>query len=855
MHKMIATAIACLALVGIAPTTGAQSSDKRYIQIPAQQLGRALQTLAKDRGFQVLYVSEEINKHQTEGASGELTSEEALRKLLAGTGLTFRYLGENSVTIIPMSEASSAAGSPASATSDPQNPIRWAHSSSMQKIEGAAGAAATNQQREDAPGQADQSLQEIVVTAQKRSERLQDIPVPVTAIRGETLTNTHQLRIEDYYKQIPGLALAVRGNGNSPAISIRGVTTGGDANPTVGIVVDDVAYGASVVTGPNLITAADIDPGDLARIEVLRGPQGTLYGAASMGGLLKFVTVDPSTERLYGRIQTGATSIRHSDDLGYSVRGNINVPLGDTFAVRASGFTLRDPGYIDNVETGQRDVNRRDSEGGRISALWRPSDAFSLKLSALIQSTERLGTSDVDSALGVENFQQSFLRGTGGYSRDTQAYSATMVAQLGSLELTSATGYSTDELTDSVDTTALWTGFPEFLFPVLAPGRAITATRNEVKKFTQEIRGVMPLTERLNWLIGGFYTDERAYINADNQAAFDSGESVGSMLSNNYDPGKFEERALFTNLTIDLTERWDVQLGGRYSQSKQDLQLVIDGAYYGGPIPQNQAKAEDSAFTYLITPRVKLSPNVMAYARLASGYRPGGPNAGCGVPSLPCKFDADTTQNYEVGVKGSTSERRMSYEASLYYIDWKDIQISDIQVPGSGGFFYTGNASRAKSQGVELSLELRPLTGMTLASWVAYNEAELTEGFAASGVVGAPGDRLPNSSRISGNISVEQEFSPWDSVGLFVGGSLSYVGERFGKFRDTGQARQAFPAYAQIDVHSGLRFESWEVNLFVNNVADRRGVLRGGADALFIPTYFNYIRPRTLGLSLVKTFD
>src|SRR5580704_13705937 len=192
-------------------------------------------------------------------------------------------------------------------------------------------------------------LEEIVVTAQKREERQQDAPVPTTALGGQTLIDSNQLRLQDYYTSVPGLNLTNNGGGQS-VVAIRGLTTGAGANPTVGIVVDDAPFGSTRSLAGSF--APDIDPGDLARVEVLRGPQGTLYGASSLGGLIKFVTADPSTDHLSGRVQTGISDVYNGNQLGYNVRGSINVPLSDAVAVRASGFTREDPGYIDNPSLG-----------------------------------------------------------------------------------------------------------------------------------------------------------------------------------------------------------------------------------------------------------------------------------------------------------------------------------------------------------------------------------------------------------------------------------------------------------------------------------------------------------------------
>ena len=219
--------------------------------------------------------------------------------------------------------------------------------------------------------------------------------------------------LQDFFSKVPGLTVVPSVQSNQ-TLSIRGITTG-VGNPTVGVTVDDVPYGASTNTAGGGVVP-DIDPGDLARVEVLRGPQGALYGASSMGGLLKFVTRDPSMDEFRGRVQVGATSVRNGDDPGYNARGSVNVPLGATWAMAASAFNRREPGYVKNVVTGDEGANRADATGGRLAMLWRPSDRFSLKLSALMQEIEGQGSSSVDAALG--DLQQSRLPGSGWYERD-----------------------------------------------------------------------------------------------------------------------------------------------------------------------------------------------------------------------------------------------------------------------------------------------------------------------------------------------------------------------------------------------------------------------------------------------------
>jgi len=241
---------------------------------------------------------------------------------------------------------------------------------------------------------------------------------------------------------------------------------------------------------------------------------------------------------------------------------------------------------------------------------------------------------------------------------------------------------------------------------------------------------------------------------------------------------------------------------------------------------------------------------MMIYARLASGYRPGGGNINCNA-DIPCEFDADTSSNYEVGIKGMLPDRTISFDASLYYIDWKDIQTTLFNP--TFGVTYQDNAGRAYSQGVELSMEARPLHGLTVSAWINYNDAQLAEDLPSNSLgVAVEGDRLPYSSRMSGNLSIDEEFPMWGDASGYVGASVIYVGEREGAFQLGPTPRSTFPSYVQWNLRAGVKFDNWTLDAFVNNVADKRSVIAGGGE--LGDNLVNYTRPREIGLSLVRSW-
>jgi iron complex outermembrane recepter protein len=696
---------------------------------------------------------------------------------------------------------------------------------------------------------AQEQIEEVIVTAQKRSERLQDVPVPVSVVNAELLTQTNQVRMQDYYTRIPGLSLTSDSFGQ-PILAIRGVTTG-TGNPTVGIVVDDAPYGS--ISGIGRL-APDIDPFDLAQVEVLRGPQGTLYGASSIGGLLKFVTVDPTTDRMHGQFQAGLSSVRNADDVGFNVRGSVNIPLSEEFAVRATGFSRRDAGYIDDAVRGTEGVNEVDVDGGRLLGLWQISPGTSLKFGAFVQEIAAAGSPVAHELPGLGELQQSMLIDTGGYEKKIQVYSATLRTQLAAAELIYTGGYTINEVDSALDYTPAFGPLTEAVFGV--SGTPLLE-RLHTERLTQELRVTWPLTEAIEALLGGFYSDEDTKT-AQNIMATDPGDgSVEGQWLHDHDATTFREYAVFADVTFKLSERFDVQVGGRQSKMERDYTLYFEGPYVptflGRPSPllYPLVETEESAFTYLLTPRLRVSDDHMFYARVASGYRPGGPNYNVTTFGVPPSYDADETENFDIGAKGRLFAASLTYDLSMFYIDWQDIQLLIVDSQSGAGYFT--NASKARSKGAELSLEWRATDAVNVAAWLAWTDAQLIEAFpSGSTAFGRPGDRLPFTTRFSGSVALDVELPLGGEWGGSIGASASYVGDRTADFTGSAQ-RQELPAYTRVDARAKFELGDWAADVFVNNVTDKRALLGGGIGGF--PAYaFTYIQPRSFGVSVTRKF-
>lgn len=833
MRMTVALAVSCILVTSLSATELAAASVRKQTHIPAQSLGTALEAFARDRSLQLIYVTAEVDAVRSAGAVGNLSAADALTQLLQGTGLTYRFLDDSTVTV----------------QAGPKMQPTALNAAEAPVAQPSASAAAVAE-----PSGAEKSsgyLEEVVVTAEKKSERLQDVPLPVTSVRSESLAERNQFRLQDYSAQVPGLSLTSNDGAGAPMIAIRGIAPASFGNPTVGVMIDDVPFGSSNAFGGGFVTP-ELDPADLARIEVLRGPQGTLYGAASMGGLLKYVTVDPSMDALKGRIQAGVSSVHNGTDVGMNVSGGINAPIGDTVAVRASGFTRREPGYIDNSQSGERSVNETHVDGGHLSALWRPSELFSLRLSALYQKNELRGEPLTYYGSGAEDLQQRFLPNSGTVDREFSAYSAIATVDLGTFDLTSVTGYNVTDLLAVHDNTFNLGEVTALAFPT---PNTLDSGWVKTSKLTQELRLNGPLGEHFDLLFGAFYTHEKSPTRTIYTAVDEQARPIGQ-LGLFTSTSKYAEWALFADLTYRLNDRFDVQIGARESRMKQRFRGMDSGLWVEliqettSPNIYPNAEATDSAFTYLLTPRFKITPDVMLYARFASGFRPGGVNQGFVPDGLPRNFKPDETLNYELGIKGDALDRKVTFDFSVYYIDWQDVQTSLLNPDAS--FSYYSNGGEAKSQGVELSAQFAPVRGLRIGAWGAWNDAVLTRDMPENSVTfGLEGDRLPFTSRVSANATVDYDF-PLGPLDASLGAIVTYVGDRIGPFQPSPD-RQKYPSYTTADVRSRLSLDSWSATLYLNNVTDRRGLVGGGLGSYF-PDTFAVIQPRTIGLSVTRTF-
>jgi iron complex outermembrane recepter protein len=779
------------------------------------------------------------------------------------------------------------------------------------------GSAANAQIQEEQPAtQADPGVTgfgspDIIVTAQKREERILDIPQSVSVVSGETLERQQATTFQDYLNQIPGMSLEQSEPG-AGRIMLRGVNTGGVAS-TVAVYIDETPFGSSSGLVNGAVLAADFDPFDVARIEVLRGPQGTLYGASSLGGVLKFVTNTPRFNEFSARARGGLEFV-DGGGTGYNMNGVVNVPLGAGAAFRGTGFHRKRAGWVDAGGPGitltsifgptlavpsvvAKDINDSYVWGGRGSVLVQATDRLTVRLTAHAQDIKSDGSAavEVDPATynPIDGLQRTQVFDEPNKLR-YRLYNGVLDYDLGFATLLSSTSFARQNQTFTDDYTAAFGSFLNVFFGPLNPGLppevfppALTADaigmvinqQTNLKKFTQEVRLASPSNDRFEWMVGAYYTKERGVIDQHLAGmSLTTGQPftdpVLRDLATAVVSSRYREVAGFANVTWHITDRLDITAGGRLSQNKQSaVQATAGNPLLVGAGGVLATSSKEDVFTYSVSPRYDISDTTAVYARLAKGYRPGGPNilppnAG---PNVPRTYDADTITSYEIGLKSNIS-RMLSFDVALYRLDWRNIQLFTV----IDNFGLNANGGAAESTGLEGSLNYRPMTGLQLGVHASLIDAKLTADTPPF-VGGFKGDRLPWVPRATFSLNGDYEWYATGTTLAFVGATLAYTGRQRGNFEagdvvgvdGDGEFIFAFtpqrrvPAYTTLNLRAGANFGRFTLEAFARNVTNSRGItslteitdaLTGGNPLTNGAIRASFTQPRTIGVTFGAEF-
>ena len=696
------------------------------------------------------------------------------------------------------------------------------------------------------------SLTTIIVTAEKRAEPLKEVPMSVSAISGATLDDLQARDFADYAALVPGLSLASSQPGLT-RLTLRGQNAGG-VGSTVGVYVDESPFGSSTALLNGGTNTGDLDTWDMQRIEVLRGPQGTLYGASTEGGLLKFVTNAPVLGSFSGAAEITGESVDHGGN-GGAVHATLNLPLGDKFAFRISGFDQDVPGYIDDPSRKVSDLNDGHKSGGRASLSVIPTESLSIRLTASSEQSKYNGANVVDvdpvtlHPLHGDLTQERLFPEPSNFKYAN--YNATIDWNAGPVRLVSSTSYGILNTDTDNDLTPLFGGFAAALFGG-TPG-ALLDDNVSLKKFTQEIRLTSAASDLLEWQVGGYYTRETGELNEHLNAVALPGGALLGLVEQPLIDSTYKESAGFGDLTFHFNPQFDVQVGGRYSHNQQTESQITTFNSLISPTPQvAAANSSGNVFTYSAAPRWHVDANTMVYARVASGYRPGGPNVvpPGAPPGVEREYRADKTTSVELGVRSTLLDGFLSLDLAAFHVDWKDIQLFETV----NGFGINGNGGTARSQGLEWTFGYKPVHGLSFEWTGAYTDAKLTSD--ASALNAVSGDRLPYAPKWGTSLDGDYEWPLFSSFKGFVGATWSYVGSRSSDFASsatTPAGQLELPSYNTTAVRLGVESDRYRVSLYGKNLSDARGItnyLNSGAPYPQVTV----IQPRTIGVVLSAKF-
>jgi len=720
------------------------------------------------------------------------------------------------------------------------------------------------------------NLQEVVVTASKRAEPVQSVPEAVTVISGAALQDQAKSQLSDYLAYAPGVTVSTAGSAGQSAISIRGISPIGGTSK-VATYVDETPVGSSGIWANSGSLTLDLLPFDLDRLEVLSGPQGTLYGASSMGGLLKYVLTTPDTKHFSGEVAADAGGVQNGNKPQTALMAHANIPLIDgTLATSVSGYYKYTPGYIENAFDGEANTNALRQYGGRLALFWQPIDNFTLKINVVSQTTESaddaLESFGNPTSTAATASSPILISGGMDYGRYTenqaflepfvtrlQLYSATADWNLGFADFVSATSWSHFTSDQTVNQTEEFGSVN--LLAGLAPGLDYENAGLELKKFTQEFRLTSPQTDILSYQVGAFYTDERQ-----------GNEQLVYALDTSYQPiptfapyaafvdqpTTYKEYAVFGDATWKITSAFDVTGGVRYSTNKQNYVASESGILLSQPqsppVTLPSVGTDEHNTTWMTNARYHFSPDVMAYVRVATGYAPGGANTP--YPGVPqATVGSETLTSYEVGLKSEFLDRRVLVNLDVYHIEWKDIQLNALL----NGVTYETNGGEAKSDGVELSANFIPIESLKLGFSSAYTDAHLTSLNADVSTPFLLGTQLENVSKwtVSGTAEYGWPLSP--SVTAHVGGGIRWLGQQEGAQVASGLPYFILPSYTLVDSNANIVFGPWTLRVYANNLTNARAYsyARLNQDAITgaIPQIdYALSQPRTIGAGAVFRF-
>ena len=702
--------------------------------------------------------------------------------------------------------------------------------------------ASTDDKQSQPPGQPAQ-LEEVIVTAQKRAERLQDVPGSVAVETGANLRAMGATDYADFLNSIPSVSYAQNG-GYKDKIFIRGLSDSLSSRvlSTTGIYIDETP-----VTEVDA-SLADLGTFDINRIEVLRGPQGTLFGSGSMGGTVRIITNKPDFDGVSALFDGSVGGIHHGGT-SYETNAMVNIPvIADVLAIRAVGGYRSDGGYIDNLFTGRDDVNDEKTSYARVQADLRPSENLDVLLGVQYQNQNLPYGNFQD--IGLPDYTINHL-----FPEDndyiTRIYTATLNYTLPFATITSATSYINKSNFSSRDFTNAYGGDYVTATGTTVPNFGISLNNIYPNKaFTQEARIASSSSGPLHWLAGVYYNNfhphnvQQLVSNIPQLAAFDFGTADITSYR--------RELAEFGEFSFDITQRLQVTAGVRHSAFVIGQGETDSGYEFGDVVaPVLVAKQNKTVFKYRAD--YKLSPDNLVYAVASQGYRPGAPDSNFGdqcLPELkalgyatpPTQYKADSLWNYEIGSKNEFLDRRVTVNADGYYIQWDNTQVAqNLQC----GYQFISNAGGAHVKGAELEMTFRPLPGLDFSVAGAYTEATFTT--TNLQINTREGAMLPNVPRWTVSSSGNYTWALGTNLEAYLHGDVQYVDSRYSDL-PLRPSTVLEPSYVLLNARCGVIRGKWDLSLFAKNLTDEIAILNTTNTSGL--NYQSINQPRTVGVEV-----
>lgn len=749
------------------------------------------------------------------------------------------------------------------------------------------------------------ALEEIVVTAQKRSENLQNVPISIQAFGTEKLNQLQVSDFDDYVKFLPSVSFQSSGPGFAQ-VYFRGVANGGDGNhstslPSVGVYLDEQAI--TTIQG-----ALDIHVYDIARVEALAGPQGTLYGASSQSGTLRLISNKPDASAFAAQVSGEINSIK-SGEVGYQLEGFANIPLSDNAAIRLVGWYDKEGGYIDNVPAtrtypasggisrsnaalARKDYNDAETYGARAALKIDLNDNWTTTATVMGQKQDTTGNFSYDRATGDLKVKRYLPE-----SSQDEWYQAalTVEGKVGNFDLTYSGSYLSRKGTTEQDYSD-YSYFYDLAYGYYNtdnngnptdPSQAINGI-DRYMKTSHELRLASPAEARLRFVGGLFYQRQRHNIEQNYIIANLADSSAISIKPDNIWLTKQiridRDYAAFGELTYDITDKLSALGGIRVFKYNNTLSGFFgfrsnegngNGRCNGRPpvvegspctnlaadnVTTKPKASKDTDFIHKLNLTYKATDDALVYLTWSRGFRPGGVNRRGTLPP----YGADFLNNYEAGWKTTLADGRLRWNGAAYWQDWKNFQFSTL---GLNGLTEINNAASARIKGIETDLTVRLTEGFTVSAAAAYNDAKLSQNYCGSlKADGSPetvcanppapdGTRLPITPKFKGNVVARYEFGIGE-MDAFFQGSVAHNGNSFADLELADRAITGVQkGFTTIDLSAGVQQNGWAIEAFVTNLNDDRGdVSRSIQCNPCTIVYSVPNQPRMFGLKVSKDF-